>query len=146
MTAREGTGAAGPGAPARRLLSIIELGGYPNFMPLYSARGYRVTVVQSMRKALSALKKELPDVVVAEFNYQSDFRDRTSNLESLLATLQTRSPGTRVIVFYEREQSGHLDRLLGRFQVHALIPFPVEAAAVEEALDRVDAPQSAPTG
>ena len=125
-------------AGGRRLLAIVELGGYPNFGELYAARGYRPTVVQSMRKALGALKKAPPDVIVAEFNYQSDFRDRTSNLESLLATLQTRSPSTRVIVFYEREQAAHLERLLRRFQVHALLPFPVETAALAEALDRLE--------
>ncbi|HSH30240.1 MAG TPA: hypothetical protein VK971_10065, partial [Thiohalobacter sp.] len=82
------------------LLSIIELGGYPNFASLYQRLGCEVIVEGSMRKALAAARKRQPRVIVAEFNFQSDFRDRTSSLESLLAVVQ-RLPGTRVIVFYE---------------------------------------------
>ena len=77
------------------LLSIVEIGGYPNFSALYSDFGYEVTVVPSMRKAIGFLKKRRPAVIVAEFNFQSDFRDRTSSLESLLAVVQ-RMPRTRV--------------------------------------------------
>ena len=80
-----------------QLLSIIELGGYPNFTPLYEELGYNVEIATRMRKALGLLKKQQPDVIVAEFNFQSDFRDRTSSLESLLAVVQ-RLPDTRVIV------------------------------------------------
>jgi hypothetical protein len=96
------------------LLSIVELGGYPNFAPLYERLGCRVMVENSMRKALSVVKQHQPRVVVAEFNFQSDFRDRTSSLESLMAVVQ-RLPGTRVIVFYEQEYATQLARLQARF-------------------------------
>ena len=36
-----------------RLLSIVELGGYPNLIPLYQSLGYTVDVVNSQRKARS---------------------------------------------------------------------------------------------
>ena len=51
----------------RLLLSIIELGGYPDFKPLYRQAGYEVESVASVRKALGLLKKLSPDVIVAEF-------------------------------------------------------------------------------
>ena len=86
----------------KRLLSIIELGGYPNLTPLYKDLGFEVEIATRMRKALGILKKYQPDGIVAEFNFQSDFRDRTSSLESLLAVVQ-RLPATRVVVFYEKE-------------------------------------------
>ena len=71
----------------------------------------------SVRKALGLFKKSLqPDVVVAEFNFQSDFRDRTSSLESLLAVVQ-RNPQTRVIVFYEKEYEHQFDKLRAAFPV-----------------------------
>lgn len=70
------------------LLSIIELGGYPDFKHLYRRYGYEPIVVFSMRKALGVLRNIKPQVVVAEFNYQSDFRNRTSSLESLIAVAQ----------------------------------------------------------
>jgi DNA-binding NtrC family response regulator len=115
------------------LLSIIELGGYPNFTPLYERAGYRVETVISVRKALAALKTLRPAVIVAEFNFQSDFRDRTSSLESLLAAVQ-RSPGTRVVVFYEPEHDHQLDRLRARFPIFAALPYPIDAGRLEDSL------------
>ena len=120
-------------APPRLLLSIIELGGYPNFTPLYEALGYVVVIETRMRKAISFLKQRKPDVIVAEFNFQSDFRDRTSSLESLLAVVQ-RLPATRVIVFYDREFSPQFDKLRTRLPVHAAIAFPVDAGELRETL------------
>ncbi len=121
--------------PRPTLLSIIELGGYPNFTPLYEQAGYAVESITSVRKALGLLKKHTPDVIVAEFNYQSDFRDRTSSLESLLAVLQ-RSAKTRVIVFYEKEHEHQLVRLTSRFPIHDALPFPVDTAKLEASLRR----------
>ena len=34
----------------KRLLAIIELGGYPNLMPLYQELGYAVDVVNSPQR------------------------------------------------------------------------------------------------
>ena len=61
------------------LLSIIELGGYPDFSGLYRNNGYEVVTTDSVRKAVKLIRKHHPDVIVAEFNFQSDFRDRTSS-------------------------------------------------------------------
>ena len=123
------------GTTPKRLLAVFELGGYPNFTPLYEAEGFQVTSVTSTRKAMSALKKFAPDVIVAEFNYQSDFRDRMSSLESLLAAAQ-HHPGTRVIAFYETETRPQLDRLLQQFELSAALAYPIDEAALREALRR----------
>ncbi len=120
-----------------RLLAIIELGGYPNFTPLYRRVGYDVTLVNSMRKALAALKKASFDTVVAEFNYQHTFRDRMSNLESLLAVLE-RAPETRVIVFYEPEHLMQLESLRQQFTIHEALPFPVDEDALKKLLTQSD--------
>ncbi len=118
---------------SRTLLSIVEFGGYPSFTPLYEKAGYAVTTATSMRKAIAALKNMQPDVVVAEFNYQSDFRDRTSSLESLLAVVQ-RHPQTRVIVFYEKEYEHQLDKLRACFPLHAALAYPITPEALTQAL------------
>ena len=115
------------------LLSIIELGGYPDFRPLYEALGYEVAIETRMRKALSFLKHRLPDVIVAEFNFQSDFRDRTSSLESLLAVVQ-RLPDTRVVVFYEKEFTSQFDKLRSRLPVHHALTFPVDESTLRNCL------------
>ena len=119
----------------RTLLAVIELGGYPNFTPLYQQLGYTVESVASVRKALGLLKKISPDVIVAEFNFQSDFRDRTSSLESLLAAVQ-RSPQTKVIVFYEKDHAHQLTRLTNQYPIHETLAFPIDPAQLEQSLKR----------
>jgi hypothetical protein len=119
--------------PVKLLLSIIELGGYPDFAPLYRELGYEVAVETRMRKAIAFLKKRTPDVIVAEFNFQSDFRDRSSNLESILAVVQ-RSPDIRVIIFYENEFSTQFEKLSARLPVYKSLVFPVEEAVLRDSL------------
>lgn len=110
----------------RTLLSIVELGGYPDFSSLYQSLGYKVLQTTTVRKALAILKKNKPDVIVAEFNFQSDFRDRTSSLESLLAVVQ-RTHQCRVIVFYDKEQAHQLERLTGAYPlISKTLSFPIE--------------------
>jgi len=118
-----------------RLLAIMELGGYPNLLPLYKRLGFETDVVNSQRKAQSYLKKRIPEVIVAEYNFQSDFRDRTSNLETLMARLQ-RHPRVRVIVFYQPEYLHKFDTLRERFPIFEAIPLPVDLPRVEAALVR----------
>ena len=128
-----------PSGAKPRLLSIIELGGYPNLLPLYQRLGFEVDVVNSQRKARSLLKKTVPDVIVAEYIFQSDFRDRTSNLETLMAVLQ-RHPEVKVIVFHLPEQAGKLALLEARFPLFAKIALPVSAGEVEAVLRPLLAP------
>jgi DNA-binding NtrC family response regulator len=117
------------------LLAIVELGGYPNLTALYRSLGFEVEVVASQRKAQAALTRRIPDVIVAEYNFQSDFRDRTSNLETLMAILQ-RHPGVKVICFYLPEHHHKLDAMTARFPIFEAIAFPIEPARVEAALRR----------
>ena len=124
-----------PSSGSPRLLAIIELGGYPNLLPLYRRLGFDTEVVNSQRKAQAALKRLLPDVIVTEYNFQSDFRDRTSNLETLMGYLQ-RHPGVKVIAFYQPEFLPKFEAMTARFPLFAAIPLPVTEAVVEEVLRR----------
>ncbi|MGM0679777.1 MAG: hypothetical protein ACQESY_07915, partial [Pseudomonadota bacterium] len=91
----------------------------------------------SVRKAARVLKTRQPQVIVTEFNFQSDFRDRTSSLETLMAVVQ-RMPDTRVIVFYEKEYLHQFERVAARFPIHAALPFPIEQVELEAALQRLE--------
>jgi hypothetical protein len=115
------------------LLSIIELGGYPNLQPLYKSMGFDVEVLTSQRKARSYLKTNSPDVIVAEYNAQSDFRDRSSNLETLVAVLQ-KKPATKLLVFYMPEQQDRFDVFCQSHQVDHAIAFPITEEKVQAAL------------
>lgn len=111
------------------LLSVVEIGGYPNFSPLYQKAGFDVVVEHRMRKAMSTIKRLKPRVIVAEFNFQSDFRDRTSSLESMMSVVE-RLPDTRVLVFYEQEYSHQFQRLLAVHSFHRTFTFPVPEDAL----------------
>ena len=115
------------------LLSIIELGGYPDFSKLYRAAGYEVITTDSVRKAVKLIRKHRPAVIVAEFNFQSDFRDRTSSLETVFSSLQGVAEAS-VIVFYEKEYAHQYQRLLKQFRVFESLEFPIDETRLERAL------------
>ena len=125
-------------APGNRpvLLSIVELGGYPNYSPLYQQAGFSVVATDSVRKAVKLIRKHRPAVIVAEFNFQSDFRDRTSSLETLLATLQGQYPDCKVIVFYEKEFATAFARLQQSYPIDCALQFPVSDDKIRAALTR----------
>jgi hypothetical protein len=115
------------------LLSITELGGYPDFTSLYESLGYQVEKTDSVRKAVKLIRSKKPSVMVAEFNFQSDFRDRTSSLETLLSSTQGVTDAS-MIVFYEKEFEPQYQRFLQTFSVAASLTFPVEEAELRSAL------------
>lgn len=122
----------------KTLLSIVELGGYPDFAALYRQHGYGVETLTTGRKAISRLRQGGFQVVVAEFNYQQEFRDRTSSLESILAALQG-SAGVKVIVLYAPVELEQLERLRTRFTNFIAQPLPVSHEAMDELLIRIAA-------
>ncbi len=107
-----------------RLLSIVEIGGYPDFRPLYEKAGFEVLLETRMRKAMATIKRQQPRIIVAEFNFQSDFRDRTSSLESMMSVVE-RIPDTHVVVFYEKEYHHQLQRLLATRSFYRTFAFPI---------------------
>jgi DNA-binding NtrC family response regulator len=118
------------------LLSITELGGYPDFRELYEKCGFQVEAVNSMRKALRSLKQNKHDIVVAEFNFQSDFRDRTSSLETLMAVIQQMDK-VKVIIFYEKEYFHQFEKLRARFSFYAELAYPIDTQQLKATLENV---------
>ena len=106
------------------LLMVNAFIGTANFKKLYQELGYAVVSEWSERKAISLVRKAPPAVIVADFYHQTDFRDRLSNLESLLATAQG-SPATRILVFYEPAHQAALDKVAARLRIDAALPLPV---------------------
>lgn len=120
--------------PAPLLLNVIELLGYSNLRPLYERLGYRVHTEFAVRKAISFMRKEKPAVIVADFYFQPDFRDRVSNLESLLATAQS-NKSVKVLVLYESAHEHALERLRQRFRIDEALTLPVKETDVARILN-----------
>ncbi|MET0061275.1 MAG: hypothetical protein ABW176_03170 [Candidatus Thiodiazotropha endolucinida] len=121
----------------RELLALVELGGYPNLVPLYQRYGYRVEMVNSVRKAQAWLKRHRPSVVVAEFYADPQFRDRLSNLESLLATLQRYQANAKVIVLLDKKHLDNLEKVKQRYPVHTVLTFPLNESGMQAVLENL---------
>lgn len=130
-------------AAKKLLLSIVELGGYPDFTPVYEHLGYQVVKANSMRKALAMLKKQTPAVIVAEFIYGPTYGSQLSNFESLFAALQSsahnasaspEAPPPRLIAFMDKHNRPHFDKLQARFPAHSVLYFPIDAEELKSQL------------
>ncbi|MES9814391.1 MAG: hypothetical protein ABW159_16225 [Candidatus Thiodiazotropha sp.] len=121
----------------RELLALVELGGYPNLVPLYQRYGYRVEMVNSVRKAQAWLKRHRPSVIVAEFYADPRFRDRLSNLESLLATLQRYQADAKVIVLLDKKHLDNLAKVKQRYPVHAVLTLPLNESGMQAVLENL---------
>ena len=115
------------------LLAVVEFLAHNRLRTVYEAAGYRVQTEFTVRKAIAWLRKNRPAVVTADFYYQPDFRDRLSNLESLLATVQA-MPEVKVLVYYDPAHQAALDKVAQRFRIDAALPVPVRDEALSQLL------------
>ncbi len=111
-------------SPAKKLLAVVEFLEHAKLSARYQQLGYSVSTECQVRKAIAALRKMQPDVIVADFYSQPDFRDRVSNLESLLAAAQA-MPQVKILVLYEPPNQSALDRVRTRLRIDAALTMPV---------------------
>jgi hypothetical protein len=116
----------------KRLLCVVEAGGYGNLRPLFEEQNFEVAIETSARRGMARLKNWQPDVLVADF-YKRYFHDRVSNLESLLA-MATRNPATHIIVLYDPFHTDDLELLKQRHRIDVALTLPLSASALQEAL------------
>jgi hypothetical protein len=116
------------------LYSIIESPSHPDFSALY--RRLKITEVQfkSMRKAMSRLKQQPPDFVVAEFfyGYANNYAGvNISNLDVFLFSLQKYAPQARVVVMVDKQERAYVDALDKIFPLFAVLQHPVSSQEIE---------------
>lgn len=90
-----------------------------------------------MRKAISALKSQTPDVVVAEFmyGYGNNYAGvNVSNLDVFLYSLQKYSRESAIIVMVDKREVQYVDRLSALFPIHAVLQQPVQEQDLERCL------------
>jgi len=125
--------------PEKTLFSIIESSLQPNFSELYKTLGFKEIKINSMRKAIAALKKQQPDFIVAEFfyGYGNNYAGvNISNLDVLLYSLQKYSADTRVIVLVDKDEYKYVDKLNEIIKLHDTLKFPVNIKKLQESLIR----------
>ena len=119
------------------VFSIIESPLHPDFTRLYHSLNIENLQFNSMRKALSHLKKQKPDFVVAEFfyGYGNNYAGvNVSNLDVFLCSLQKDAPEAKVIVMVEKEERKHVSKLAELFILHAVLQHPVSSERMSECL------------
>jgi len=119
------------------ILSIIESPTHPRLSALFRDLGFREIQVTSMRKAMSVLKKQPPEFIVAEFfyGYGNNYAGvNVSNLDVLLSSLPKYSPDTRTIVFVQKEEQQYVEKLHQLYPLHAAFLHNTPEHAIEEAL------------
>jgi len=110
---------------------------HPDFSRLYRRLDIRELRLGSMRKAISQLKKDRPDFVVAEFFYgfgNNYAGVNVSNLDVFLYSLQKAAPAARTIVMVDKSQRQYIDRLTSILPVHTVLQHPVSEQDIEAVL------------
>lgn len=119
------------------ILSVIESPAHPDLSGLYQQLGFKQAVVNSMRKAISHVKKQAPDFLVAEFiyGYGNNYAGvNISNMDVLLYTLQRYAPNTKVITLVEKSERQYADKLNAIVPIYAIVVLPVSADEIESLL------------
>jgi hypothetical protein len=120
--------------PVRSLFSIIESPLHPDFSALYQQLGIRESKFSSMRKAISALKTQTPDLVVAEFiyGYGNNYAGvNVCNLDVFLYSLQKYSSDTGIIVLVDKNEYQYVEKLAALFPLHAVLQYPIREQEIE---------------
>ena len=87
------------------IVTVVESPFFPDFSDLYQHKGLLESRVDSIRKAISLIKKQPAAYIVVEFfyaystNYSGIYK---SNIEVLLVSLLKYSPNTKVIVLSKK--------------------------------------------
>jgi len=124
--------------PAKTLFSIIESPAHPNFSDLYRQLEIEENKITSMRKAISALKKQQPDFIVAEFfyGYGNNYAGvNISNLDVLLYSLQKYSAQTKVIVLVDKDEYKHVNKLNNIIELHDILKNPINLNQLKMSLE-----------
>ena len=113
---------------------FVDEGGFDDFTPLFVGLGFRVDFEDSQRKAVKLAKKNSYQVLVAEFSHNPEFRDRVSNIESLLATWESHSPEVKIIILYDEVNQPQLDQLKQRYRMDVTLTFPVGEKTIKDCI------------
>ncbi len=123
--------------PNSILFSIVESPLHPDFSSLYRQLGLREFRFGSLRKAISALKSSIPDIVVAEFmyGYGNNYAGvNVSNLDVFLYSLQKYSSDSDLIIMVDKAELQYVDKLSTLFPVYAVLQHPVQEQDMKRCL------------
>ena len=117
--------------------SIIESPFHPDLEDVYSSFGLQEIKFNSMRKAIGHLKKQLPDLIVADFvyGYGSNYAGaNVCNLDVFLRSLEPFGKAYKMIVFVDKEEQEFVDKLHQLFPISTALLNPVKPEHMQTVL------------
>lgn len=109
--------------------SIVESPLHPDLSKVYKTFGMNELKFNSMRKAISHLKTQLPDVIVADFiyGYGSNYAGaNVCNLDVFLRSLEPYGKETKMIVLVDKEEQEFVVKLHELFPLAMALLYPVK--------------------
>lgn len=119
------------------LFSLVESPYHPNFTALYCRLGFDEISLTSTRKAVSQLKSQKPDLVVADFvyGYSNNYSGiHISNLDVFLMSMQKFAPDTKVIILAAADEIQYAEKMRDICEIAAILPFNVKEVELEKVL------------
>ncbi|SMN15864.1 hypothetical protein CRYPA_1834 [uncultured Candidatus Thioglobus sp.] len=123
------------------VITVVESMLFPNYGNLYQDKGFEEHMVNSIRKAISLIKKRPAAVIVVEFfyaystNYSGIYK---SNLEVLLVSLIKYSPNTKVIVLAKKKEMQFINVLNAvDYLLHGVLQLPTSSSQMKALLDNI---------
>lgn len=121
------------------VVSIIDSMLFPDFGEVYQRKGFSNLVVDSVRKAVTLVKKQPADFIVVEFhyaystNYSGIYK---SNIEVLLVSLRKYSPNTKVIILAKKKEIKFLNVLeVVDYPIHGVLQLPTTLTQMNNLLE-----------
>ncbi|VAW96500.1 hypothetical protein MNBD_GAMMA22-1746 [hydrothermal vent metagenome] len=122
------------------VFSIAEAPGFPNLSSLYKKLNIDEQFFNATRKAMTALKKCSPDIIIAEFiyGYGSNYAGvNISNLDVFLYSLQKYSPNAKKIIFVKKHERKFVDKLNDIILLDAILTYPIDSLNLEKILEEL---------
>jgi len=122
----------------RTILSIIETPRHPKFSALYEEMQFQEDKVSSIRKANTYLKRNCPDIIIAEFfyGYGSNYSGvHISNLDMLFVTLQKYTCEAKVIALVDKEEQKFIPKLEALYPLYQNLTYPIGAEQMVQILE-----------
>jgi len=127
------------------LFSVILSPLHPRLSPLYKQLGLNEHRFSSERKAIQALRKMTPDILIADFiyGYGSNYAGvNVSNLDVILYSLQKSAPQVKVFLFCEKNEMQFTDKLPKVVDIEGQYLYPVDQTAFRENLSQIVSSQA----
>ena len=120
------------------LFSILESPLHRDHSAVYQQLGYQQFCFPSMRKAISGLRKQVPEVVVTDFiyGYGSNYAGiNISNVDVFLLSLQKYKADARIILMVEKHERQFVDKLNELYPIHDILTYPVSDADIRASIE-----------